>query len=114
MFSRCRIVIIKGPIIPYRDQERGYGPKNDKMDSVNPPTIAPVTEATDMYRQIAIEGNPIAAATMNEIGERAISVPIPVATPFPPLNLRKTDHVCPISVANPQLIISKSSNPKLG
>ena len=50
---------------------------------------------------------------MNEIGERAISVPIPVATPLPPLNFRKIDHVCPIKVANPQLITNESSNPKL-
>ena len=48
MFSRCRIVIIKGPITPYRDQESGYGPKMDKMANVNPPKIAPIKEATDM------------------------------------------------------------------
>ena len=75
----------------------------DDTGSDNEPNIDP----KETYLEIITIINQISTATTRTLGATTRSTPVLVATPFPPLNLRKTGHICPEIAANPKMSLKK-------
>lgn len=73
--------------------------------------MAATIEATETYLKMAKTKSQIIKSINRMLGERAIITPAAVATPFPPVKLRKIDQLCPEIAASPVRTKSKSFSP---
>jgi hypothetical protein len=102
MLPLCLNSTIGAPIAGYRTYvkegtPRGRDGANNARRSIDTMAVtAPIMEPRETYLKTEIKGSPTAIIMRPARGDSAHKEPMPVALPFPPLNLRKIDQLWPI------------------